>query len=1181
LRTRRRLYRAGMVLSTSVCACLPTGAQSAPGAAAGATPAVAPAAQKMPGPQSTAPQSSGLPAIQTDATLPAAAAAGGTVHGIITSGTTPLPGVAVTATDTLTGTKYATATGLDGSFRLHIPVDGRYVVRTDFAAFAENTREVRFGGAAGGSRDVSASAALVLLSRVPAQAEDNGALGSGGGRGARAYGRSGRGAGGGSQLLSLLGAAAGSLDAGDVAAGGAQLPTLAGNSDFASESVAVQGQSNNGGNSFAGIDFNALRERAENDPSLNGGGGGGFGGGGGRGFGGGRGGGGGGRGAGGRRGRGGAFGGGGGFGGSFRHFNPNQPHGAFFWDGSNSALNALDYALRGQAITQPSYATNRFGLTYAGTPYIPHVIEHDRKDFLFFTFSGSRSSSPYDEYATVPSAAERGGDFSALTTTAGALVPIYDPTTGAPFPGNVISPQRVQAVATALLNYLPEANLPGTSRNYERLASEATNSTLAGLRFIHTFGSSSGASPLAGLVRQYMGTSQGLQQNINVNFNYSHSASDNLGIYPSLDGKTLANSRSVAVGYTLSAGRLTNTLTLSWNRASTHVTNQFTNVNDVAGSLGINIFGTQAVNPLSYGLPDITLNQFTGLTEPQPEFEVNQTLGLAEASSWSHKKHNVRWGADIKRVHLDLLGSTAVNSTGSFFFTGLFTEQPGASALSGVGDTTDSGQPQSGSSLADLLLGMPQETQIQAPYEKSYLRENVYDAYVQDDWRVLSSLTVLAGLRYEYFSPYSEKDDRLATLDTGNDFASVTPVTPNTIGPYTGKYPRSLIYPEKNDFSPRIGVSWRAAKDTVVRAGYGINFANGQYSKFVQQFAFQPPFADVQTNEATGETTPGAQISLANGFPAPQLDGNYAVNKNYRLPYVQIWNLNVQRTLPQNIVLNIGYSGSKGTRLDIVDAPGRSATASLSGVLYDYEDSTAFSNFNSFVVSLRKRLQKGLSLQATYTYSHSIDDATSVGSVGSQVAQNWQNLLAEESNSSFDIRNKVSGSFVYELPFGADKQYFTAGRAAHLLEGFSVSGTYSIATGEPLSPSYEASVSDVARGTAGSERPDRVPGVSLTKGAGTVNDWFNTAAFTAPAGVYGNASRNSIAGPGTITVDGSVAKTVQFGDTRSFEVRATADNLFNTVQYSSVSTQLGSGSYGQVTGTAAMRQFSFIARFRY
>jgi hypothetical protein len=400
------------------------------------------------------------------------------------------------------------------------------------------------------------------------------------------------------------------------------------------------------------------------------------------------------------------------------------------------------------------------------------------------------------------------------------------------------------------------------------------------------------------------------------------------------------------------------------------------------------------------------------------------------------------------------------------------------------------------------------------------------------------------------------------------------------IGKYTGKYPRDLVYPERNNFSPRIGIAVRAAKDTVVRAGYGINYAVGQYAKFIQEFAFQPPYADVQTNE----TTAGAQISLANGFPSPQEEGNYAVNKHYRLPYVQVWNINLQRRLPLGIVLNVGYNGSKGTRLDIVDAPGRNANSSLSGVLYDYEDSVAFSNYNAMTLSVRKQLQRGIALAATYTYSHSIDNASSIGGNGgttSVVAQNWQNLLAEESNSSFDIRNQVTGNFLYELPFGPDAHFITTGWLAHSLNGISLSGTFDFASGEPLTPHYEATVDEVARGTTASLRPDRVPGVSLTAGGGSLDNWFNKNAFTTPANTYGTATRYSIPGPGTVSVNASLSKTVRFSETRTFEMRGTASNVFNTVQYSGVDSTLGSGTYGEVVSAGTMRQFSFLARFRY
>ena len=207
-------------------------------------------------------------------------------------------------------------------------------------------------------------------------------------------------------------------------------------------------------------------------------------------------------------------------------------------------------------------------------------------------------------------------------------------------------------------------------------------------------------------------------------------------------------------------------------------------------------------------------------------------------------------------------------------------------------------------------------------------------------------------------------------------------------------------------------------------------------------------------------------------------------------------------------------------------------------------------------VRANKRLSGGISLTGTYTYSHGIDNASSIGGNGGSatvVAQNWQNLLAEEGNSSFDIRHKVSGTYLYELPFGPDAHYFTGGNwFSHAAANISVSGNYVFSTGAPLTPNYEADIADVSRGSTGSLRPDRVYGSSLTAGAGNSNRWFNTAAFVTPAGTYGSASRNSIPGPGTIENNMSLSKTVHVTETRTLELRATADNAFNTVQYSGV-----------------------------
>jgi hypothetical protein len=1062
------------------------------------------------------------------------------IHGTVSTGRIPLPGVRITATNTLTGKTYSAATDSTGGYSMRLPENGRYIVRAQFTVFALGEKEILLS-LSPGSPQVDFSLMLASQVEKQEQAEEHAA--------SRQY--SGKGA----ANLSLLGSAS-DLIAAATGGGNAreQLPRAAENSDFAGESVAVSGQ-NGETNPFAGLDANQIRKEIQENqsesaitgtpeaPAMRAMGGGGLGG-------------------------------GGRLGAIFRNFKPNQPHGSFFWDGGNGALNAADFPLRGQPITEPAYGQNQFGLTFMGVPYIPKLLTNDNQDFLFFALSTERASKPFDQYGTVPTADERAGNLSGLTDQNGNPIPVYDPTTGQPFmygnQANVIPPGRIAAPATALLAYIPLPNLPGQLLNYQRLAAVGTNTTKFGLRYNRSIGSSTG-SPLMGMLQRYLGRSAP-GQSINVNYNYMHTGADELNLFPDLDGKAQITQNSLQLGYSLGLGQVTSKFSVNWNRTDSQITNSFTNTSNVAAAAGLSNLPT---NPMLYGLPNLVLNQFSNASEVQPNFQVQQTISLSETSSWMHGKHNVKFGGDLRRADFDLLGDT--NSTGTYIFTGVFTEQPGTRS-SGVGRT--------GSSLADFLLGLPQETTIEAPYQKAYLRENVYDAYLQDDWHALPNLSVLAGLRYEYFSPYSETNDRLATLDTGNNFASVATVLPNGVGPFTGKYPRTLVYPERDDFAPRFGFAWNMGHDTVLRGGYGIDFTDGQYVTFAQSLAFEPPYADVQTNETSNIAGALAcsPICLANGFPAPQADGNFAIDKNYRLPYIQVWNLNAQYTAPWNVILNLGYSGSKGTRLDVVDAPGRTATGSLSGVLYDYEDSTAFSNYNGLTFSARKRLSNGISLQARYTYSHSIDDASSIGGNGGTAivpAQNWQDLLAEESNSSFDIRHQVVGNFLYELPFGPDQHRLNSGWAGNALSGISVSGTFDFASGEPLTPHYEATVADVARGSAGSLRPDRVPGVPLIEGAGSLDHWFNTAAFIDPANVYGTASRYSIPGPGTVSVDGSLSKTIRFSATRTFEVRATADNVFNTVQYSSVDITLGSASYGQITGTAPMRQFSFMARFRY
>jgi hypothetical protein len=1105
-------------------------------------------------PGSAAPASQNGVAPAPSAAIPApapATVAGGKLHGVVKSGNVPLPGVTVTAQNTLTGKRYATTTDITGAWSMTIPQNGRYVIRTQFAGFAVGSGEALLNAS---SHDQAVNLDLMLASRAAAQEQQQTGQSDQVAQAIRQL------AGNGPQSLSLMSAMTGGTESAGgtgseapAAQSGAALPSIAGNSDFASESVNITGQSGQV-SPLAGVNMDQLRDTVETIRTQMGGdgpGGGIFGLGGG-GFGGGFG------------GIGGGFGGGRGGGrGNFRGFNPGQPHGAIFWTGSNSALNAEPFSLRGQSQAQPASGTNRFGLTFMSAPYIPHLTKPSGKDTMFLTLSGARNSNPVDEYATVPTLAERQGNIPGLPAT---ITPV--------------------AQAAALLKYIPLPNLAGDNQNYHLLTTAQSNSNQAGVRYMRSFGQNASPFGFGGGGRGGGGGGRqaqqlhGLRQSINLNYNWSHSASDNVNIEPILGGKTASDSESVQAGYTLGYNKLTSIFNANWNRTNSHTTNFFTSLTDIATQLGIDGPGGAALNasPLNWGVPSVTLSSFNGISEQQPSFSISQTISLSETLAWIHGKHNLRFGGDYRRVHRDFLGGS--NATGLFYFTGYYT----------------------GSAMGDFLLGEPQETSIASAASKSYLRDNVFDLFAQDDWRARPSLTLMYGIRYELFAPFTEKYRHLAMVDTNpaGGFTSVGQVEAGGVSANFGRLPDSLVNPFRVAFAPRLGLAWRVpkVKQMVVRAGYGMNYTVGQYGTFAQAMAYQPPFANEQTNEATNTCPAPAPdcYSLANGFPTPNTIGDYAVDPHYRLPYVQVWNVDVQKTLPWGIVANLGYNGTRGSNLDVKIAPHAlpsSPGTDPGNVPFYWEEYGAFSRFNAGTVRVNKRLSNGIALGANYQYSHSIDDAGSVGGVGSVVAQNWQDIAADEGNSSFDVRHRVSGNYLYELPFGKDKFWFTTGTASHILEGFSVSGTFTFATGTYLTPTLAASQTDVAHATAGTERLNRVPGVSVTAGGGSIHQWFNTAAFAAPTpdsfgNAFGNASRNSIEGPGTVQNNMTLSKTVDMGETRSMEIRATVNNVFNTVQYAGVYTTLYTGSeaqfsspFGQVSSTAPMRSFSFQARFRF
>jgi len=379
-------------------------------------------------------------------------------------------------------------------------------------------------------------------------------------------------------------------------------------------------------------------------------------------------------------------------------------------------------------------------------------------------------------------------------------------------------------------------------------------------------------------------------------------------------------------------------------------------------------------------------------------------------------------------------------------------------------------------------------------------------------------------------------------------------------------------------------------KNTVLRAGYGINYNTGQFGSFANQFAFQAPFAQTQSN-IVGTLGCGTYLAgtytLTNAFsctaPAGTIPNTFAVNRDYHPARVQAFNIDLQHTLPLGTVLNVGYTGSTASSLDMRRSPNRNvATVKGNANPIVYEDSVAESHMNSLTVSLRKRLQKGIGVTASYRYGHSIDNASSVNGSGSNtIAQNDERLDLEFGNSSFDVRHAVNGNFTYELPFGPNRAFLNQGGwLAKTLTGFGLSTDYNFTTGSYATPQYVNSAAQSRTGNNFTLRPDRVFSQPIA-GTGTLKSWFNPAAFTAPAGAYGTASRNSIELPGTVSINMTLLKTVPLGDLKNFEARLVANNVFNTVQYSGVNTQINSANFGQVTGAALPRKITLQARYRF
>ncbi len=848
----------------------------------------------------------------------------------------------------------------------------------------------------------------------------------------------------------------------------------------------------------------------------------------------------------------------------------NRVHYSFYNSYGNSALNARPYSLTQINPPKVSSWTESAGFNMGGPLKIPRVYDGSDKTFFFLNFGGAWSRNPVDSFATVPTAAERAGDFSADN------IQIYDPTSNLTGPrtlmtnsgcaqdagnaaGTCIPQNRISPQSLSLLNYIPLPNLPGQTLNYHLQTNLPALSNRLNVNLTHQISS---------------------KLSLQVRYNLRNGTSHSLVSFPGIEGNTFTRGQSVMVR-----------LTQNWTRTFLHTSqfyfsrnrslglNQFSNLTDISGQLGITGVSTA---PFDYGLSQINFTNFTGLSDPAPSLNRSQTYRYVDSARWMLSKHTISIGGEIRKMDINRDTDPAPN--GQFAFTGLMTSQ-----------LTSSGTPDpstaSGNDFADFLLGYPANTKLQFGNTSTYFRNWGFIAYASDDWHMFPRFTLTYGVRYEAFTPPTEVNGRIANLIVSSDFSQVQCVTPVATAGCVAGTSASLFHGHYNNWAPRIGIAWQppgkwfsGQHQMTIRAGYSMFYVENYLNTLAGAMANQPPFAVANTQSTLSGTTP-TLLTLQNGFPevsASTLTNTVAVNPDYQVPYAMIWNASIEYNLLRDTFLEVMYTGTRGVHLDQLFGFGLATSAPGNATGFTYDTSGAYSNFHALQVRLQKRMSHGLMFMARYTYSKSLDDASTIGGGGQTVIQNNADPTGDYGLSSFDMRHQFTGRFFYQLPFGERQRFATKGWEKGVFGGWRINASFTAHSGTPYTVRV-FSKNPACQNVPGvnSERADQIGGAALANP--TVQQWFNTAAFSDPAGCYGTAPRNSVIGPGAFTINSGLSKTIQFGrdGLRRVDFRWNLTNLLNHVNYSGLSTVLGSQTFGQITGASEMRSMQFTTRVNF
>ena len=802
-----------------------------------------------------------------------------------------------------------------------------------------------------------------------------------------------------------------------------------------------------------------------------------------------------------------------------------------------------------------SLRQNNFGGVLTGPLWIPKIYNGHNKTFFMVNYEARRRrQGGLAQTANHPSVAFRNGDFSSLLSLP-TPIKIVDPLTGVEFTNNIIPANRISNVAKELMKFWPEpqrinAN-PLTGVNYTGFESRSTDDDQIFVRVDHNF---SEKDKIFGRYA-YDDVTYLVTPGDNPNFTYFVAGrNQNLG----------------TAWIHIFTPTVINELRYGYNRSVDNTLNPRANTNFDVEALGLT--GFRVVNDSNRkftsretGVPTITVNAFSTLAEQDGGngFDFNNLHQLNDNVTWTHGTHTSKFGFDFRWVAL-FRGAANVPRGGLTF----------------NGDIANNG-------FAAFLLGYPSNTTTPEGLPLTETRQKRAAVYATDDWQVSRKLTLNLGLRYEYNTPAIDIKGLWRSLS----FEQLTNGLPTVIPDIGTKF--EFYTPQKKLFMPRLGVAYRPGDNWVVRAGFGIYYNVHQLNNYTI-LNLNPPKSGTSTfvNTATGgRITNAANQPLLTytspfGVVNPTIaTGINALDPANNQPYVTQWSLDVQRRLPFDTVLSVGYVGNKGTHIDQtveLNAPAPSILANPNGrrPIPSFVDgfggpvralnrlrwlsSDGNSWYHALQVNAQKRFSKGLQLNVAYTYSKAEGEGYGRNESGGALPNSYQNphnRAAEKTRYGFDFRHSAVISFLYELP---TIPTFRDNFGKHIFGGWQINSIIVLRSGLPFTITQGNTINTIE----GHVRPDRLSSGKLDNP--TINKWYDPDAFrvvtcqqpgaNTTAGIalnqylagfchYGSAGQGILEGPGFKNVDFSLMKNTRVTEKLKLQFRAEVFNIFNTPQF--------------------------------